>query len=180
MNCKACRELLSPYIDSRLAGEQRRLLDAHLRDCTECAEEFAALQFNSKLLGALLPACLTVDLAPKVVARASAPRWKEWLFILQDTNSPRRRFMLHQFGRALAVLALFFLVTSVSGRNSLSLLSAWPARAVETMETGMAELTPGIERAQNRLTDNLRGALEFNPIELLRKLKPTENKKDRR
>lgn len=39
MNCTRIRELLDDHIDNALPAEQRRAVDAHLRDCPACEEE---------------------------------------------------------------------------------------------------------------------------------------------
>jgi anti-sigma factor RsiW len=47
MNCQACKNLISAYIDSELSGEQMRRMREHLSRCPECEaglEEFKAVQ----------------------------------------------------------------------------------------------------------------------------------------
>lgn len=43
MTCERIEELLSPYLEDELAAEDRRLVEAHLKDCSDCRALLAAL-----------------------------------------------------------------------------------------------------------------------------------------
>ncbi len=44
MNCQACTEKLSEYVDRELAGNEEREIKAHLDVCAECREQFRRLE----------------------------------------------------------------------------------------------------------------------------------------
>lgn len=44
MECKKLQERLSAYLDNEVSGQERRLLEEHLRSCAECRTELEALQ----------------------------------------------------------------------------------------------------------------------------------------
>lgn len=69
------REQLSAYLDGELAGSERKLLEAHLVDCTACQRELAELRQVRKLLRALptpaLPRSFTLPVAEHAPARSA-------------------------------------------------------------------------------------------------------------
>lgn len=52
MNCRQCRELLSPYLDGVLTAALSQALEDHVRWCQSCREELAALRQTVELLRA--------------------------------------------------------------------------------------------------------------------------------
>jgi len=148
MNCQEIQGLLSGYLDGELPAEQARQVAEHLRDCPSCEKELESLRYACRLVGSLAPEQLSVDLAAAVVARASAPRWRERWARLGGLLAPRQAFISRQVWRAAVVLALFLLAMTVPGRGPSDLIIAWPARVAGTAQTGMAYFTAGLSRAE--------------------------------
>ncbi|MCE5323478.1 zf-HC2 domain-containing protein [bacterium] len=44
MNCKKITVLISEYIDNTLAGHIRTKFEAHIRECSDCAERLASME----------------------------------------------------------------------------------------------------------------------------------------
>jgi len=148
MTCREMHELLSPYYDGRAPAAQAREVEAHLQECQGCSAEMDALRFASLILASLPAARLPEDLAPQVVARASAPRWKERWEAALDFIVPRQAFLISVFSRAVAVIALLLLAASVRGRGPSDLVISWPGRVAGAAGAGMARLTAGLAEAQ--------------------------------
>ncbi len=53
MSCERFEDLLVPYADGELEAAERASVEAHLRDCPECAELLACLRTASTALAAL-------------------------------------------------------------------------------------------------------------------------------
>ena len=53
MNCEQVEELLSAYLDNKLAPEERRQVAAHLQTCSSCSELLADYRRNDTLLARL-------------------------------------------------------------------------------------------------------------------------------
>jgi len=56
MNCRDVREFMVLYMEGEVAPSERRMLEAHLRDCKTCAEEMARLSETRQRLSAALRA----------------------------------------------------------------------------------------------------------------------------
>jgi anti-sigma factor RsiW len=50
MQCERVRELVSPYLDGELSGEERRVLAAHLGECRDCSVQLSDFHRASKTL----------------------------------------------------------------------------------------------------------------------------------
>jgi len=53
MICRQCQRLLSPYLDSVLAADERNVILAHLAQCPACTERLQQLETNRQLLRTL-------------------------------------------------------------------------------------------------------------------------------
>jgi len=90
MNCARMDERLIPYLDGKLAGNERRETEAHLAACAACrrrADEFRAV-------AGLLDDLPVIEPSPVFDARvrarvAAAPRMNLWAWL---TPSPRVAF----------------------------------------------------------------------------------------
>ncbi len=63
------RERMSPYMDGQLSPAEAAQLEAHIRNCVECANELLALRTTRQLLQAMpsvrLPRAFTLEAAPR-------------------------------------------------------------------------------------------------------------------
>lgn len=50
MNCKKCRELFVNALYDELSAEQKKLFDAHLQECGDCAREFRQMAATLKIM----------------------------------------------------------------------------------------------------------------------------------
>lgn len=80
MSHEQVRELLSEYLDGRLAGDPRTAVARHLEGCSDCSQEMQALRATRQLLQSLppvrLPRSFTLEVAPRP---ALLPRGFFWL-----------------------------------------------------------------------------------------------------
>lgn len=71
-DCEWAQPLLSPYLDSQVSAEERRRLEAHLRDCASCSQELASLKLTVTLLNRVpavpVPRSFTISI-PETVRR---------------------------------------------------------------------------------------------------------------
>jgi len=162
MTCAEVSELLSPYLDRRVAAPEADEVAVHLEACARCRGELAELRFSAALLASLPAPPLGDDLAAAVVARASTPRWHERWAALQDWVAPRRSFLAWQLSRAIAIVALFLLAATARGRGPSDLVISWPGRVAGAAGAGMAQVTAGIAEAQAYLASG-RTALPARP-----------------
>ncbi len=66
MNCGEAKKLFSPYLDGRVSGREMHGLTGHMRGCSSCAREYAALQRTQQLLAGLGSKKAPADLALKL------------------------------------------------------------------------------------------------------------------
>jgi hypothetical protein len=83
MNCQETRELLSEYLDQRLASGQSTALQEHVAACRDCQEEFEALRRTVSLLGALDEIEPSAGFATEVERKIEKGQWprrlRAWL-----------------------------------------------------------------------------------------------------
>jgi anti-sigma factor RsiW len=150
MTCPEVRDLLSAHMDTALPAGDAHQVSAHIESCPVCREELAALRLVSDLVGSLPAGRLRTDLAPRVVARASAPRWRETWAAMREFVLPRRAFLGREMARAAAIAALFFV--AASGPKTAGLVVSWPGRVAAAAQGGMVYVTSGIAQAQALLS----------------------------
>jgi anti-sigma factor RsiW len=148
MTCNEISELLSPFLDRRLSAPKSEQVAAHLEACVRCRDELAALRFSAELVASLPAPRLPDDLARAVVARASTSPWRERWAGLRDLLVLRQAFLLREFSRAVAIIALFLLAATARGRGPSDLVISWPGRVAGVAGAGMAQLTAGLAEAQ--------------------------------
>jgi len=154
MTCREARNLVSSYLDGRLAGRRARDLTQHLDECAGCREELARLRFIADAVRSLPAAHLTVDLTPAVMARASAPRRWEWLDALKRSAAYRPPRVIPEFARvAVVVVALVVVVTAGAGQGPGNLVASWAGRVAGIAGTGVAQLTSGLAEARILLAE---------------------------
>jgi anti-sigma factor RsiW len=151
MTCQQLSELLSAYLDRRLAAPPADDVTAHLETCARCRAELAELRFGARLVASLPAPRLDADLVAAVVAQAATPRWREGLATLRDWIAPRRSWFARELSRAIAIVALFLLAATARGRGPSDLVISWPGRVAGAAGAGMAQLTAGIAAAQGYL-----------------------------
>lgn len=84
LDCSKVHSLLSDYIDSRLTGNERAAVEAHLKTCQECAEELGSLRETVALLHRLeeLPVPRSFAIPEPARGQAALPRqgggWRLW------------------------------------------------------------------------------------------------------
>lgn len=66
MNCGEAKQLFSPYLDGHVSGREMHKLTGHMRGCSSCAREYAALQRTQQLLAGLGSKKAPADLALKL------------------------------------------------------------------------------------------------------------------
>jgi hypothetical protein len=127
---------LSEYLDDELSPEERREVDAHLRECETCTVALAELQQVAALAAALPAAAPDRDLWAGVARRIDAGR----------AAAPRLSFTLPQLAAAALVL--------MAGPGWLALRMAAPPAPVPSTEqsralqpTGTGPAVPGVQDA---------------------------------
>lgn len=123
MNCRQTKARCSSLLDSRLADDERRALEAHLRQCEACAEYFAALRRNRWLLSTL-PACpAPPQLATQiqqVLAHENSRRQTPWAGLLLRWREAINAFMFPAAAGICSAVVIFGLLIGnlVPIRNS--------------------------------------------------------------
>ncbi|MGQ9676613.1 MAG: zf-HC2 domain-containing protein, partial [Chloroflexota bacterium] len=134
-DCEWAQPLLSPYLDSQVSVEERRRLEAHLRDCASCSQELASLK-------------LAVSLLNRVPA-VPAPR----SFTISIPEAVRRPVLSPAFfylRNATAAMATVFVVLMAGGFA----LEAWqPVYTTGAPAYRGAEEQIALQQDQGKLTD---------------------------
>ena len=85
MSCTHVRERFSEYLDGAISGREMQALSAHLEDCAECRQEFAAWRGVQEMLGSVGSVKAPVDLGLKLrlaISHENARRqWHWWNLI---------------------------------------------------------------------------------------------------
>jgi hypothetical protein len=82
MTCHDARESLSAYLDEALSADERRLVEAHLAGCPECARELERLRGTVALLHRVEPAHAPAGFVDRVVEAARPRPWYRRLLAL--------------------------------------------------------------------------------------------------
>jgi Putative zinc-finger len=72
MRCMEARPLFSPYLDGAVSGAEMHEISAHLRECTECQSNYAALENTRSMASALGRRQPPSDLALKIKVALSS------------------------------------------------------------------------------------------------------------
>lgn len=172
MNCREIREVLSPYLDGELSPSEAAEVTVHLGACEICRGELQALRLTSRLAASLPARRLKMDLAETVVAQASQSTWLDRLSALRDLVAPPGRFLVREYGRAIAVVALFMLAAAGRGQGPGDFVISWPGRVAGAAGTAVATLTAGLADAQVILTTQSLPAPSKPPVQPTRERRP--------
>lgn len=134
---------LSEYLDRELAADERLEMEAHLRECAECAATLAGLERVVTRAGALSATDTdpVPDLWPAIESRISRPRMIPIGSAAARAAAPERRrlsFSIPQLAAACLVCAV------LSGAMVWYLRNAAPRPGPSGLQTG--ELIPGSPR----------------------------------
>jgi anti-sigma factor RsiW len=108
MTAHPAAERLSAYLDDELDAEERAFLDAHVRDCAECAAhlaDLASVDDAARQVPLVVPDGYFEDFAPRVRARLGE-------------RTTRRRFGPPAWGWAVAAALLLAVVTPLALQRS--------------------------------------------------------------
>ncbi len=177
MNCEEVRNLLSALLDGQLPAAESRQVGAHLQQCAACNEELASLRFTSHLVSSVSQVRLPVDIARRVVARASLPLWQERWLALQDRVLPTQGFLARQFGRALVLIALFLLAASGPNLGRGAAILTWPAQTINAATGEMSELTAEFAQVQQRFATKAERSLSSISLSRLRPASPRSHRR---
>lgn len=70
MGCSKYKKMLTPYLDERLDGAERKLFETHLEACPHCRENYQLMRGASTALAQYGPAEPPADLAQRAVRAA--------------------------------------------------------------------------------------------------------------
>jgi hypothetical protein len=117
--CNEVMDALTEYLDGRLSGREMQVIDAHLRECRECAREWTSLRDLQASLAALGPAPAPANLPLRIRVAVSQERARSrrgiftgWGLAWKNTVGP---FLLQAgAGFASAILLLGTIVVLVT------------------------------------------------------------------
>ena len=78
-NCKEIRERLSAFIDNELSPEESRLIEGHLHECPECAQEASSLRQVMDLMDGIPDERPSRSFLPATIQRVAA--WKRCAYV---------------------------------------------------------------------------------------------------
>jgi len=132
MNCKKIKKLLNPYVDQVLDAESIQQVEAHLKSCPTCHEEYLKLKQVVSALNSILPQSAPADFTQNLMAKISQEEIQiqsSWidqfkrrvsipgLSFLRSLSFPRKRESIFSFrlagAAAAAVLILFLAFTFI-------------------------------------------------------------------
>lgn len=114
MTCLQARGMLSAYLDGIMSGRQMYALDAHLRQCDSCGDEYQSLRDTQTVLGKIGRAQAPDDLSLKIrlaISREAARQRQPYFagFMLRVENV-LRAFMVPATAGLIATVLIFGLV----------------------------------------------------------------------
>ena len=117
LKCSGARELLSPYLDGAVTGNQMRALQEHLDGCADCNREYSLLRKTQQMLVSVGRPKEPVDLGLKLrlaISREAAetrrPRFEGLRVRLENTLEA---FMVPATAGLVCALLIFGLVTAI-------------------------------------------------------------------
>jgi len=117
LKCSGARELLSPYLDGAVTGNQMRALREHLDGCANCNREYSLLRRTQQMLVSVGRPKEPVDLGLKLrlaISREAAetrrPRFEGLRVRLENTLEA---FMVPATAGLVCALLIFGLVTAI-------------------------------------------------------------------
>ena len=127
-------ERLSEYIDGTLPVEERRQVDAHLRECDACALVVRELRTVAERASTLADRPPTQDLWPRIAAQIDAPGAAAVIDLSAVRAQRRFAFTLPQLVAASIALIL------LSAGGTYLIRQAGPAQAPAAVQPGGSEL----------------------------------------
>ena len=116
MNCQKIIKLLNPYIDQVLDAESTQTIEAHLKSCPICREEYLKLKQVVSALNSISPQPAPANFTQNLMAKISQEEIQiqsSWIDRLKKQISfPRLSFRLAGTAAA-AALVLFFAFTFI-------------------------------------------------------------------
>lgn len=117
LQCSGARELLSPYLDGAVTGNQMRTLQEHLDGCAACNREYLLLRRTQQMLVSVGRPKEPADLGLKLrlaisreVAETQRPRFEGLRVRLENTLEA---FMVPATAGLVCALLIFGLVTAI-------------------------------------------------------------------
>lgn len=148
MNCATYQRWFSPYVDERLALEERAQLEHHLTECARCRNGLDALQQMLRSLRAMEPP-ETPELLPGIQARLTREPW--WQRLARRFVAPWPTSLpLH--GAALATTAFLVIVVVGTQRPMKSLGDRKEQRADEVGQAIDVSTRSTVEERQSDVT----------------------------
>lgn len=85
-DCREIRERLSAFIDNELPAHERKLIEGHLHECPECAQEESSLRQVTYLLDGIPDESPSRSFTPATIHRASS--WKRCSYVKRHILMP--------------------------------------------------------------------------------------------
>ncbi len=140
MECQACRDNLTAYLDDELSSGERQLVDQHLRRCAGCSSEFQSLSQSYWMVNKALE---QIDVRPEmwhavesaIRPRSSSSSTASWRDVFASWfPTPKHSLVASSIGLVL-VVASFLLFESRWRLDPLKALRPQLHSMVEQMDT---------------------------------------------
>jgi hypothetical protein len=117
LKCFAARELLSPYLDGAVTGNQMRALREHLENCAECSREYSLLRQTQQMLVGMgrpkEPTDLGLKLRLAISREAAQTRRGRFEGVRMRLENALNAFMVPATAGLVCALLIFGLVTAI-------------------------------------------------------------------
>ncbi len=117
LKCSGAKELLSPYLDGAVTGNQMRALQEHLDGCAECNREYSSLRRTQQMLVSVgrpkEPADLGLKLRLAISREAAETRRPRFEGLRVRLENALEAFMVPATAGLVCALLIFGLVTAI-------------------------------------------------------------------
>jgi hypothetical protein len=117
MQCSHAKELLSPYLDGMITGQEMRALEEHLHVCSACGAEYRALRQMQQLVTRMRrvtePADLGLKLRLAISREAAAARRGRYEGLRLRLEDGLKAFMVPATAGLVCALLIFGFVTAI-------------------------------------------------------------------
>jgi hypothetical protein len=117
LKCSGARELLSPYLDGAVTGNQMRAVQEHLDGCAECNREYSLLRRTQQMLTSVgrakEPADLGLKLRLAISREAAETRRPRFEGLRVRLENALEAFMVPATAGLVCALLIFGLVTAI-------------------------------------------------------------------
>jgi hypothetical protein len=117
LKCSGARELLSPYLDGAVTGNQMRALQEHLDACADCNREYSLLRRTQQMLVSVgrpkEPADLGLKLRLAISREAAETRRPRFEGLRVRLENTLEAFMVPATAGLVCALLIFGLVTAI-------------------------------------------------------------------